>query len=93
MQDDDFRALQEQAHMLNELTRHAGWAVLVDYLQATSASMQRRLLNGHISSHEEYKQVSGELVGITKALRAPDQVAQMVRDEVERRAQAGLPVT
>ena len=79
--------------MLNELTRHEGWPILVDYLRALSEGAQRRLLNGHISSHEEYKQISGELVGITKAMRAPEQVAQMVQSEIDRRGERGEPIT
>ena len=71
--------------MLDELTRHAGWPVLVDFLLVISQSAKKRVLNGNLDSLDEYKSVTGELVGIHKAIDAPGVVAKMLLDERTRR--------
>lgn len=85
MNDDEYRALQEQSHLLTELTRHPGWPVLVDFLMVISDSAKRRVLNGHMDSIDAYKSVTGELVGIHKAVDAPSVVAGMLENETTRR--------
>jgi hypothetical protein len=49
MTDDDLRALQEQAHMLYELSEHPGWAVYVDYLETVTRSQKMAVLNGNVT--------------------------------------------
>lgn len=93
MEDADFRALQEQSFLLAELKKHAGWPVLVDYLLTRAESNQRRVLQGTIKSYEEYKAITGELVGIDKAIHAADEVFAMVEAERERRVRDDKPLT
>lgn len=90
--DEDYRALQEQAHMLDELTRHPGWAVLVDFLEVISRAQKLRVLNGNIDSHDSYKSITGELVGIHKAIDAPKVVAKMLEDEKAQRVERDEPI-
>lgn len=85
MNDDEYRALQEQSHLLTELTRHPGWPVFVDFLEVISRSAKRRVLNGQLDSHDTYKAVTGELVGIHKAIDAPSVVHGMLENEQNRR--------
>lgn len=87
MNDDEYRALQEQAHLLQELTRHPGWPVLVDFLEVISRSAKKRVLNGNLDSIDAYKSVTGELVGIHKAIDAPSVVAGMLENERARRVE------
>ena len=93
MDDDEYRALQEQAHLLQELTRHPGWPVLVDFLEVISRSAKKRVLNGNIDSIDAYKSVTGELVGLHKAMDAPVVVAMMLENEKERRRENDEPLT
>jgi hypothetical protein len=91
--DDDYRALQEQAHLLNELTRHPGWPVLVDFLEVISRAAKLRVLNGKLDSIDAYKSVTGELVGIHKAIDAPSVVAGMLEEEKRQRVERDEAVT
>lgn len=91
--DDDYRALQEQAHLLNELTRHPGWPVLIDFLETISRGAKKQVLNGYLDSIGAYKSVTGELVGIHKAIDAPAVVATMLEEEKRQRIEADEPVT
>lgn len=91
--DGEYRALQEQAHQLEELTRHPGWPVLVDFMETISRAAKLRVLNGKLMSVEEYKSVTGELIGIHKVLDAPSVVQGMLQGEVRQRDESGSPVT
>jgi hypothetical protein len=82
MDDDALRALQEQSHMLNELTRHPGWAVYVDYLHTVMNADKRAILNGAMSNHEQYQKTAGRLVGIHTAIDAHQTIAEMVHREL-----------
>lgn len=93
MNDDEYRALQEQSHLLTELTRQPGWPVLVDFLEVISRSAKKRLLNGNIADFDAYKAVTGELVGIYKAIDAPSVVAGMLENETTRRRESDEPIT
>lgn len=88
MDDDLLRALQEQAHMLEELTKHPGWLVLVDYMHTKVIEPDtKRLLNGFIDDQYAYKHTVGRLSGAQAALNAPRVVREMVNAELERRAE------
>lgn len=81
MTDDELRALVEQHHQLEELAKHPGWEVLVDYVlngPAGSLGRQRRLVNGGADSFEDYLKQSGWLAGAHHVLEARGTVAQMV---------------
>lgn len=87
MDDETLRALQEQAHMLEELTKHDGWHVFTDYLHTIMDGDKRAILNGFVEDQLKYKHVTGKLVGIHAALDAPAIVRQMVNAELDRRAE------
>lgn len=92
MTDDELRALVEQAHQLDELTRHPGWLVLEDYIlrgPAGFAGRQRAIINGLARDHEDYLKQTSWMQGADAVLKAPATVAEMVRTERERRAEAG----
>lgn len=86
MTDDEFRALQEQAHQLRELTRHPGWAVLVDFSFERMKATKQAVLNGNVADIEKYKQHTGWLRGIHDTLDAAAAVEAMVDGERMRRA-------
>ena len=90
--DEEYRALQEQAHMLDELKRHPGWDVLVDFMETISRAAKLRVLNGKLVSVEDYKSVTGELVGIHKVLDAPAVVMGMLEEEKRQRIEAEAPI-
>lgn len=79
--------------MLQELTRHPGWPVLVDFLETVSIGAKKQVLNGYINSIDAYKSVTGELVGIHKAIDAPSVVLGMLEEEKRQRIEADAPVT
>lgn len=85
MTDEDFRALQEQAHLVDELTSHTGWQVLVDYWHAETKNSKHAVLNGNVASIEKYKALTGELIGVYKVLDTPIRLNGMVEGEAKRR--------
>jgi hypothetical protein len=88
--DDELRALVEQAHQLEELTKHPGWAVLEDFAlrrPGGSATMQSRIVNGNCESIDDYKLGVGYLKGIHYVIDAPQTVKRMATDERLRRAE------
>lgn len=92
--DGDYRALQEQSHMLAELEKHPGWPVLVDYLQAVvGAPLRKKLLNGLCGSYEDYRSVAAELAGIERAINAPHVVRTMLDGEMGQRVEHDEPLT
>lgn len=79
-EEDVVRGLIEQAHLLDELTRHPGWEVLEDFClrgPQGSAKKQTALINGAARTLEEYKERVGELKGIHFVLDAPKAVDQL----------------
>lgn len=89
MNDADFRALVEQSHLLDELTKTPGWAVYVDYLQTVVVNpISKSILNGRIESYEDYKEKTGYNRGVARALGVIDEVGKQVLHERERRQEA-----
>ena len=86
MNDDDFRALVEQAHQLRELTTHPGWEVLVSFSHERMKGTKHAVLNGLIDNHEKYKRDTGWLRGIHDTLDAAETVEKIVDTERTRRA-------
>ena len=102
MTQDELRALVEQHHQLDELTKHPGWEVLVDYVLhggGGSVKRQHRLVNGQLTTYEEYVKETGWLQGAHHVLEAPKTVLAMVATAREQlgdveeaeRAQASDP--
>jgi hypothetical protein len=93
MTDEEYRALQEQSHLLSELAQNPGWSVLVDYIETISTRERLNLLRGNAKTFEEYKERTGYLDGLFKALAVPQTVATMLASEVERRQEHDEPLT
>lgn len=95
MRDDaGYRALQEQAHLLTELTQHPGWDVLVDWLEVVVARPHKfSVLNGNMKTLEEYAGVTGFLSGLKKAIDAPQDVQGMLDAERKQRIDKNEPLT
>ena len=82
MTDDQLRELQELAHQLDELTRHPGWAVLVNYAHygdGMQAQQQKRVLAGSCKTPEEYQRWTGWIAGSQAVLDIPETV-MAIRD-------------
>jgi hypothetical protein len=93
MNDEEYRAIIEQSFQLNELTKHAGWPVLVDYMLSVKLRpVKERLLAGNIDSLDEYKKVSGFCAGAESVLNAHRVVADVVLREQERRDEKAAEV-
>ena len=78
MTEDELRELQELAHKLEELTRHPGWPVLVDYAHfgdGMQQSRQKYLLGGLCKTPEEYQKYVGWVSGSQSVLDIPKMVA------------------
>ena len=84
--DADTRALIEQAHQLHELTKHPGWAILVDYAQFKIINPAQRVVNdGNVADLAEYKKQAGFLQGVRRAVNIPVEV-EALADNARRRA-------
>ena len=91
MTQDELRALIEQHHQLDELTKHPGWEVLTDYVlhgPAGSAKRQHRIVNGGVQSYEDYVRECGWLAGAHHVLDAVETVGAMALGAREQLAEA-----
>lgn len=87
----DTRALIEQAHQLRELTKHPGWAVLLDYAQFKIINPQQAKVNdGNVADLAEYKKLAGFLQGVRRAVNIPVEVGTLA-DNARRRAEDQQP--
>lgn len=84
--DDDYRALIEQASLLQGLSEHPGWSVLEDFWFHQTKGQKIAVLNGNVDGFDRYKKLTGELVGIQKVLDTRLVVQAMVDGETERRS-------
>lgn len=92
MTDDEYRALQEQAHLVTEMMKHKGWDVLVDYLDLKMRGDKLKVLNNNVEDFDEYRKISGRLVGITYAIQdAPREILVLPENETRRRAEDVKP--
>lgn len=90
MEDDDYRALIEQAHQVRELTKHPGWDVFVDYLRfggGGAARKQHDLVNGAAKDYVDYSRIVGWLDGVDYAINAPERLDAQTELERKRRAE------
>lgn len=80
MNEDELRELQELAHQLEELTRHQGWGILVDYVQNGAGMLgkhQNYLVAGNCKNPEEYQKYVGWIQGAMAVLSAPQTIREM----------------
>jgi len=90
--DEAFRELLSRASLIAELTQHRGWPVFCDYMVATTASMQTRLIEGYPRTMEEYRELVGQIKGIRSVLQAPDRLIETIQnmhEQVEAASQNG----
>jgi len=89
--DDELRALIQQSSELEELTKHPGWQVLVDYANHRMEAPKKAVLNAGVKDWDHYVKTTGWLTGVHAALDFPTTVAAMVQTELERRREADEP--
>ena len=78
MTDEELRQLQEEAHQLEELTRHPGWQVFTRLAQngdGMVAANERRVLHGNCETTDEYQKWVGWLSGARTILGIPEATA------------------
>ena len=87
MTDDEYRALQESAHLLAELTDHPGWNELRALVADKMRPETTRILNGRVNSHDDYQHSTGRLVGMQEVVDIPAAIVRMRDNETVRRAE------
>jgi hypothetical protein len=85
MNDLEYRDLQERSALIEELSKHPGWTMLVDRAHATLAARQQRLIGGRIKDYEEYRAECGFIDGAFFVLHLPNTVNQELVDETAYR--------
>lgn len=82
MTEEEKRELQERAHLVEELTKHPGWEVLVDLAHfgpGGSATHQRQVISG-VKDWDDYQVAVGIIRGIHHVTEAPDRLKRMVAE-------------
>jgi hypothetical protein len=74
LEEAELRQLIERSSLIEELTRHPGWRMYVDYLAALSLRMQDRVLKSYAKSFDEYRFETGKLAGLKTAIEAPERL-------------------
>lgn len=88
---DELRDLIERNSQIQELTRHPGWPLLVDYMHDRMFKEQRSLILGNARTIEDYRNTTGWLKGVTDTLTAPDALAEQVeREQAKERDTEGV---
>lgn len=85
--DDPIRQLIEDAHQLQELTRHPGWQVLTRLSGKDIEAWQTRMNSGKFKSLEEYKFCAGWLDGARQLLDVPATVQRQLERTQEAAAE------
>lgn len=80
--DRELRDLIERASQIQEMTLHAGWQHLTDYIYSHTATFQQRLVTGRCESFEQYKDIAGWVRGITDALAVPEKLQQQIQARI-----------
>lgn len=71
--------------MIRELKTHPAWEVYEDWLRFRLQQHSRRVMGGKISSLEAYREECGIVRGLTVAIKAEEDVEELVLAEVGRR--------
>lgn len=91
MNAEQLRELQELAHQLDELTKHPGWEVYVDFVLFGAGGQrhhQQRVISGACKTTEEYQHQVGWIAGSQHALDAPKNVRKMADDYSKKAGQS-----
>ena len=88
---DTRRALIEQAYQLNELTKHPGWAILVDFMLTKMKTDKQRVLDGVVTNLDDYKKLTGYFQGAHAVLNAPETVEKLAANARRREAESHEP--
>ena len=70
---------------MEELTKHPGWPVLVDWLNERMKPVKLAVLNGAPKNFEDYLTKANWLKGITDAIEAPKTIVGLLDSEQVRR--------
>lgn len=93
LEDEKYRALQEQVHLLQELTKHPGWQELTAVAHDLMEPVKRSLLNGAVKGHEEYLKSAFLCVGIHRILDIPQVAFKKLDEEQRQRVEKDVPLT
>ena len=80
MTEDEQRDFQERVNLVNDLTKHPGWDVLVDmshFGPGGSATHQRQIVSG-VKDWDDYLIAVGMIRGIHHVTEAPARLNKMV---------------
>jgi hypothetical protein len=80
--DDDRRDLIERVHQMQEMEKTQGWTLLKDYVNRHFEIRYRELVNGNVTSHEEYKAKCAWLQGAQFVLSATKDLALSLEREL-----------
>lgn len=85
--DAEDRALVEDAHLLNELTKHPGWARLVERSLVLMRKDKQRVLDGVVVHLEDYRKMTGFFQGAHAVLDLPSVVEELAGNARRRAAE------
>lgn len=83
MSDDALREMSERAHLLDELTRHPGWAAFQQCADEELAKNKRAILSGGLNP-EQYQRTTGFLAGGEMVAAIPDAMMSLYLAAVAR---------
>jgi hypothetical protein len=81
--DEEFSELAERVQQIEQMTRHAGWPLLIDRATDEIGKRQDRILGGRLEL-DEYRHETGILAGMLRVFQLPI----TVRDEFHQLAVA-----
>ena len=93
MTDEEYRAAQEQAHTLAEMTRTQGWSDFVGLVQARTMDTRKTLLGGRAPDWDAYLKLTTRLLTAEELLGLPEWAAKVAENERKRRIDNNEPIT
>ena len=82
------RALIEEADLLEQLTQHPGWAVLLRRAERRMEQGRRVILEAEAKDWEQYLRVSNSYLGAQWVLDQPGEAAELANNARQRLAAA-----
>lgn len=85
MTDEELREMQERVVQIGELQTHQSWPIYEDWLRHKLQIATKRVLKGDIKSLDDYREEVGFVKGLTIAIKALDDVTELVSNEIKRK--------
>jgi len=82
MDDQEFRDLQERSALIEQMSEHPGWAMLIDRAHYTIGAKQQQILKGDIPDYTAYQKAVAYVEGARDVLLLPDKVARELEEEM-----------